>query len=215
MWWWMMELWPCPSRAGLSAFCAVGWWHVVQGRGWHVDFHAHAHDLLACLCEKGTLLPLEKAAGWTRSHLGKAGGRCRGEEGHELVACGRCGVLAWARVGILGEVDVWGGEGSAGEMGRGGESPRSELGERGRLEGKGCDLGGGGLRSGAVAVDAEEEEEGEGEWPDTGRRWKDIGVDKEGKGGGDYIPSGRMSRRRMTDTDRRRGRPVLEMAQVR
>lgn len=106
-----MELWPGPGGAavcrGFSAFCPVVWLCVVGRWGWHVDFDADADDFLACLGEKGTLLPLEKAAGWAGSHLGEAGGGRRREEGHELVTGGRCGVLSRCGVGVAGEVDVW------------------------------------------------------------------------------------------------------------
>lgn len=102
-----MELWPGPAVCrGLSAFCSVVW-RVVGRWGWHVDFDAHADDFLARLGEKCALLPLEKAAGWAGSHLGEAGRGRGGEEGHELVAGGGCGVLAGGRVGVAGEVDVW------------------------------------------------------------------------------------------------------------
>lgn len=84
-------------------------------------------------------------------------------------------VFSWERVRILGEVEVWGDQRGTGTGGE--HAPRSELGERGRLEG--WDLGWG-LRSGAV-VEAEEEE-GEGEGSETGRRWNDIGVQDRTRG---------------------------------
>ena len=202
-----MELWPGPRgaavRGGFSAFRAEMWLCVVGRWGWHVDFDAHTDDFLARLGEKGTFLPLEKAARGAGSHLGEAGGGCGGEEGHELMTCGWGGVLSRGGVGVLGEVEVW--ARSVGMMGRGdGESPRKELGERGRLEG--WDFTGG-LRSAAVVVEAEEEE-GEGEWFVTGRRWKDIALDGGREGGrGDYIV---VSRSCMTDRRDRAGNPVLE-----
>lgn len=61
---------------------------------------------------------------------------------------------------------------------------------------EGWDLGGG-LRSAAVVVEREEEE-GEGECSVTGRRWKDIAVDMDGRGGGEGIIYARES---MTETD--------------
>lgn len=73
-----------------------------------VDLDAHAHDLFTRLRKEGALLPLEEAARRARSHLGEARWGCGGEEGHELVARGGCGVLARDGVGVLGEVDVWG-----------------------------------------------------------------------------------------------------------
>lgn len=119
MWRMWMELWPGPGaavRRRFSAFCAVMWLCVVGRCGWHVDFNAHTDDFLARLGEKGTLLPLEKAAGGAGSHLGEAGRRCGREERHELMTCGWCGVLSRDRVGVLGEIDVW--ERSVGMMGK-------------------------------------------------------------------------------------------------
>lgn len=103
-----MELWPGARCTWISGFCVEMWLWVVGGWGWHVDFDAHSDDFLAGLCEKGTLLPLEEATGWAGSHLGEAGGRCGGKEGHELMAGGWSRVLSRGRVGVLCEIDVWG-----------------------------------------------------------------------------------------------------------
>lgn len=90
---------------GISAFCAVH--GIIRGRRWYVYFHAHTDYFFARLGEEGTLLPLKEATGGAGPHLGEVGGGRGGEEGHELVTCWGCRVLARGRVGVLGEIDVW------------------------------------------------------------------------------------------------------------
>lgn len=71
------------------------------------NFESDTEGLSACLCEEGAFLALEESAGRSLSQLGigRTGG---GEKCHELMARRGCGILAWCRRNILGEIQLWG-----------------------------------------------------------------------------------------------------------